>query len=89
MARLARVVVPGVPHHVTQRGNRPQPTLFCDSDCEAHLDLLHRHERSGCPMGNGVPRSKREYKEAQGLGILGQAPGREDRRSVPAWRGSA
>ena len=22
MARLTRVVVPGVPHHVTQRGNR-------------------------------------------------------------------
>ena len=22
MARLARVVVPGLPHHVTQRGNR-------------------------------------------------------------------
>ena len=24
MPRLARVVVPGVPHHVTQRGNRRQ-----------------------------------------------------------------
>ena len=23
MPRIARVVVPGLPHHVTQRGNRP------------------------------------------------------------------
>jgi len=28
MARLARVVVPGVAHHVTQRGNRRQDTFF-------------------------------------------------------------
>ena len=26
MARLARVVVPGYPHHVTQRGNRRRQT---------------------------------------------------------------
>ena len=24
MARLARVVIPGMPHHITQRGNRRQ-----------------------------------------------------------------
>ena len=27
MARIARVVVPGYPHHVTQRGNRRQITF--------------------------------------------------------------
>ena len=32
MARLPRVVVPGLPHHVTQRGNRRQPTFFSDDD---------------------------------------------------------
>jgi putative transposase len=32
MARMARVVVPGYPHHVTQRGNRRQKTFFCDDD---------------------------------------------------------
>jgi putative transposase len=36
MARLARVVVPGVPHHVTQRGNRRQATLFNEDDCTAY-----------------------------------------------------
>ncbi len=28
MARIARVVVPGIPHHITQRGNRRQETFF-------------------------------------------------------------
>ena len=35
MARLARVVVPGMPHHVTQRGNRRQPTFFGGEDYAA------------------------------------------------------
>ena len=40
MARLARVVVPGVPHHVTQRGNRRQQTFFQEEDYAAYLALL-------------------------------------------------
>jgi len=32
-------VVPGHPHHVTQRGNRPQPTFFSDDDCRAYAAL--------------------------------------------------
>lgn len=28
MARAARIVAAGLPHHITQRGNRRQPTLF-------------------------------------------------------------
>ena len=40
MARLARVVVPGVPHHVTQRGNRGQETFFGEADYAAYLSLL-------------------------------------------------
>ena len=40
MARLARVVVPGIPHHVTQRGNRRQAVFFRDADYQAYLDLI-------------------------------------------------
>jgi putative transposase len=40
MARLARVVVEGVAHHVTQRGNRRQQTFFNDDDYEAYRTLL-------------------------------------------------
>src|SRR4030042_4613527 len=40
MARLARVVIPGLPHHVTQRGNRRQQTFFNDEDYAAYLALM-------------------------------------------------
>ncbi len=40
MARLVRVVVPGLPHHITQRGNRRQQTFFGDEDYAAYLDLM-------------------------------------------------
>ena len=40
MARLPRMVLPGVPHHVTQRGNRRERTFFEDGDYALYLDLL-------------------------------------------------
>jgi putative transposase len=40
MARLARTVIPGVPHHVTQRGNRRLPVFFCDDDRRDYLGLV-------------------------------------------------
>lgn len=40
MARIARVVVPGYPHHITQRGNRKQQTFFSDQDYKAYLDFM-------------------------------------------------
>lgn len=40
MARIARVVVPGLPHHVTQRGVRRQTTFFSESDYESYLELM-------------------------------------------------
>jgi putative transposase len=40
MARLARVVVPGLPHHVTQRGNGRARTFFGDDDYALYRDLL-------------------------------------------------
>lgn len=40
MARLARLVVPQYPHHVTQRGNRRQATFFCGADYGAYIALL-------------------------------------------------
>ena len=40
MARIGRIVVPGFPHHVTQRGNRRQPVFFEPSDYALYRDLL-------------------------------------------------
>jgi putative transposase len=36
MPRSSRVVIPGVAHHVTQRGNRRMQTFFCDADYDAY-----------------------------------------------------
>ena len=43
MTRLARVVVPGHPHHVTQRGNGRARTFFADADYALYRDLLTEH----------------------------------------------
>jgi putative transposase len=43
MARLARVVIPGHPHHVTQRGNGRARTFFGDADYALYRDLLAEH----------------------------------------------
>jgi putative transposase len=45
MARLSRVVVPGLPHHVTQRGVRSLPIFRDDRDRESYLGLLHEQAR--------------------------------------------
>jgi putative transposase len=70
MSRLPRMVLPGVPHHVTQRGNRRAQTFFEDGDYALYLDLLAEGaQRAGvaiwsyCLMPNhvhviAVPRDK-------------------------------
>ena len=48
MARLTRVVVPDLPHHVTQRGNRREPIFFEDGDQYIYRDLLSEQAFSAC-----------------------------------------
>jgi putative transposase len=51
MARFARVVLPGYPHHVTQRGNRRQRVFFCDYDYAHYLELIAHgclHAKTHC-----------------------------------------
>jgi putative transposase len=40
VARIARVVVPDLPHHVTQRGNRRQPVFFEADDYRLYRRLV-------------------------------------------------
>lgn len=61
MARLARIVVPGCPHHVTARGNRREPIFFEDGDQEIYGDMLAEQMRKAsvevwayCLMPNHV-----------------------------------
>jgi putative transposase len=45
MSRRPRVVLPGVPHHVTQRGNNRQPVFFSDGDRVRYIQILGEHSR--------------------------------------------
>ncbi len=40
MAQIARVVVPDLPHHVTQRGNRREPVFFGADDYRLYRRLI-------------------------------------------------
>ena len=78
MPRAARFVVPNVPHHIIQRGNRCQRVFFSDDDKAFYLKLLAKWGRiSGialwayCLMDNhvhlvAVPADNRSF--AIGLG---------------------
>ena len=61
MARLARITVPGLPYHVTQRGNGRQKVFFSDADYALYRSLLAKHCRAAevevwawCLMPNHV-----------------------------------
>lgn len=43
MPRIARPVFAGIPHHVTQRGNRRQEVFFCDADRAFYLRRLKHY----------------------------------------------
>jgi len=61
MARTARIVVPGFPYHVTQRGNNRQDVFFTGDDRRVYLALLRKQARAAevsvlgyCLMTNHV-----------------------------------
>ena len=78
MPRIARVVIPGCPHHLIQRGNRRLRVFFSDEDKAFYLTLLNRQiEKHGisvwafCLMDNhvhiiAVPKAKDSF--ALGIG---------------------
>lgn len=78
MARIARVVAPGIPHHIPQWGNRRQETFFCAEDYEAYIALMGEWCGHGnveawadCLMPNhiqllAVPNASAELRRANG-----------------------
>jgi hypothetical protein len=50
------IVIPGLPHHVTQRGNRREQVFFSDDDYRFYLDELSAAARKA---GRGRLRSER------------------------------
>ena len=78
MARLARVVVPGFPHHVTQRGSNCEGVFCVDGDRVTYLGLL----REQCEK-HGVAHNRRLSPVSLQLNRLG-AP--KSVRSGPSSR---
>jgi len=96
MARIARVVAPGYPHHITQRGNRRQQTFFCDEDYLAYLDLMAEWCRkyqvdiwAWCLMPNHVHLIAVPQDESGLARAIGEAHRRYTRRINfrEKWRG--
>ena len=64
MGRLARIVAPGIPHHVVQRGNRRMDVFFSKADRDQYIEYLHnkdeeedlntirKEEAGGRPIGS-------------------------------------
>jgi hypothetical protein len=56
-ARIARIVAPGHPHHVTQRGNRAEKIFFETADYR-RLRFEHRQSRPRTAAGMGRSRHR-------------------------------
>ena len=78
MPRIPRIVVPGVAHHVTQRGNRRLQTLFVDADYRRYVELIaegcrqdaermRTHIANGRALGGDVFMAKVEAHIGQSL----------------------
>ncbi len=96
MPKFPRLVAPGYPHHVTQRGIRKQQTFFDDSDYRAYIDLIKRLKVAAgvniwayCLMPNhvhliAVPEAQRSLAR-----LFGTAHHRYAKRvnAIHDWRG--
>lgn len=82
MPRVARIIAPGHPHHITQRGNNRTTVFFDDEDRQTYLHLLATYARKHsvriwayCLMDNhihllAVPET--ETALARGIGLTNQ-----------------
>ena len=82
MPRIARIVAPGYPHHITQRGNNRATVFFDDEDRRTYLKLLTTYAPKHslrvwayCLMANhihllAVPET--ETALARGIGLTNQ-----------------
>ena len=78
MVRRARVVVPGIAHHITQRGNNRQDVFFTNGDRKYYLQLLEKQSgiyglkiEGYCLMTNhvhvvGIPENEKSLSKAIG-----------------------
>ena len=74
---MARVVIPGCPHHITQRGNRREEVFFAAADRQRYLELLGEYAakhglavQAYCLMTNHVHLVAVPQREASLAGAL-------------------
>jgi len=74
MARLARVIAPGYPHHVTQRGDRSLSIFRNDEDRKMYLEFMARETKrfgvkilAGCLMTDYVPLIDCRSRDGEGI----------------------
>jgi len=82
MPRIARIIAPGYPHHITQRGNNRATVFFDDEDRQIYLNLLAGYAKkhqiqiwAWCLMSNhihllAVPGT--ETSLSRGIGLTNQ-----------------
>jgi putative transposase len=82
MPRIARIIAPGYPHHITQRGNNRATVFFDDEDRQTYLHLLFQYSQkfflqiwAYCLMDNHVHLlvvPEKEESLARGVGLTNQ-----------------
>jgi putative transposase len=101
MPRTKRFVIPGVAHHITQRGNNRSDVFFTDADREFYLSILLEQSRAYglsisayCLMTNhihlvAIPQTGESLAKAVGRThvIYAQAINRLHSRSGHLWQG--
>ena len=100
MTRIARIVIPEVPRHITQRGNNRQDVFFTDDDRRLYLTLLKEQSQhfgvsilAYCLMTNhvhlvAIPQRRTSLALAIGRThwLYTQAINRLHRRSGHLWQ---
>jgi len=79
MPRIARIIAPGYPHHVTQRGNNRATVFFDDEDRQTYIKLLSLYAKkykfkilAYCLMDNHIHLlviPETELSLARGIGL--------------------
>ena len=82
MPRIARIIAPEYPHHITQRGNNRSTVFFDDEDRQTYLKLLEGYSRKHhvqiwayCLMSNHVHLlvvPETENSLSSGIGLTNQ-----------------
>ena len=85
-------MIPGVPHHITQRGNRQQPIFFSEEDYRAYIEILAlaltRHG-TRCLAWCLMPNYWHLVLWPRVDGDLGRFARRLTQRHAQAWHGQA